>query len=52
MKMEVKRLPKFARFDYRDAFGNKVYHTARKRYEVKTTTEFGKRVIRIYSETI
>ena len=49
MKTKVQKLPKNAVYDYTDVFGYKVYHTARRRYEVVTRNCFGKKIINIYS---
>lgn len=49
MKRRVTRLPQNAVYDYTDVSGYKVYHTARKRYEVATKMHFGKKITYIYS---
>lgn len=46
---KISRLPKNAVYDYTDVFGSKIYHTAKRRYEVNTRNYFGKKVITIYS---
>lgn len=42
---EIKKLPKNAKFDYKDAIGTKIYHTKRRRYEVHTLHYGGTKVI-------
>lgn len=49
MRTRISNLPKTAVYDYTDIFGNKVYHTARRRYEVTTKKHFGKTMTYVYS---
>lgn len=52
MKKKVRTLPKDARYDYTDIYGEKIYHTERKRYTVSKKMEYGKSVTKIYSEPL
>lgn len=48
MKIQVRRLPFNAIYDYTDVFGNKCYHTSRNHYEVRLNFRFGKIIKHVY----
>ncbi len=52
MRKKIKRLPSNARYSYTDIYGNQVYHTESRRYEVGTDSRWGHKAGTIYSEPI
>ena len=50
--MRIEKLPKDAKYDYTNIFGDEIYHTKTRRYKVHTVAAWGRPHKEIYSEPL